>query len=167
MKRTLIVNGGEQTIEILAPAPACRFRLGEGAERAADVAIPAPGVYSILLDGRSYDAHVERTPSHLIVTVQGQRFEIEVHDPRRWSRHAPGRQGEGVETITAPMPGKVVRVLAAPGDEVKTGQGILVVEAMKMQNEMKAARPGRVLTLTVQEGATVTAGEVLATIGAP
>jgi biotin carboxyl carrier protein len=63
------------------------------------------------------------------------------------------------------MPGKVVRVLVAVGDEVAAGQGLLVVEAMKMQNEMKAPRPGKVLSLSAAEGSTVTAGEVLATIG--
>ena len=62
------------------------------------------------------------------------------------------------------MPGKVVRVLVAPGDAVETGQGLVVVEAMKMQNEMKAARAGRVLSVAAREGATVTAGEVLATV---
>jgi biotin carboxyl carrier protein len=62
------------------------------------------------------------------------------------------------------MPGKVVRVLAAPGDEVVAGQGIVVVEAMKMQNELKANRTGRVLSVAAKEGATVNAGELLATI---
>jgi biotin carboxyl carrier protein len=62
------------------------------------------------------------------------------------------------------MPGKVVRVLIAPGDSVETGQGLIVVEAMKMQNEMKATRAGRVLSVTVKEGATVSAGQILATI---
>jgi biotin carboxyl carrier protein len=76
-----------------------------------------------------------------------------------------GKQGrEGVETITAPMPGKVVRVLVAPGDAVEAGQGLVVVEAMKMQNEMKASLAGRVATVPAREGATVAAGEVLATI---
>jgi biotin carboxyl carrier protein len=63
------------------------------------------------------------------------------------------------------MPGKVIRVLAAPGDEVVPGQGIVVVEAMKMQNELKSNRTGRVLSVQAKEGATVTAGELLATIG--
>lgn len=166
MKLNLTVNGVDQQIEILSPAPACRFRLGEGAERTADVALPAPGVYSILLDGRSYDAQVERTARHLIVTLEGHHFEIEVRDPRRWSRQAAGRAGSDIETIAAPMPGKVVRVLVVPGDAVEAGQGLMVVEAMKMQNEMKASRAGRVLTVSAKEGATVTAGEVLATIGA-
>ena len=165
MKLNLKVNGNPREIEILSREPACRFRL-DGAERAADVTMPEPGLYSILLDGHSYDVQVERTPRHLIVVLRGHRFEIEVHDPRRWSRQAAGRRGGDLETITAPMPGKVVRVLAAQGEAVEPGQGILVVEAMKMQNELKATRAGRVISVTVQEGATVTAGEVLATIGA-
>lgn len=167
MKLNLTIDGAEEQIEILAGAPSCRFRLGGGPERVADVAMPAAGVYSILLDGRSYDVQVERAPRHLIVVVQGHRFEIEVRDPRRWSRQSAGGRGEDVETIAAPMPGKVVRVLVAAGDTVEAGQGLLVVEAMKMQNEMKAARAGHVLSVTAREGATVTAGEVLATVGRP
>ena len=164
MKLNLIVDGTPQEIEILAPAPHSRFRLDGGVERAADVAVPGPGLYSILLDGRSYDVQVERTPRHLVVVLDGYRFEIDVHDPRRWSGRSENQRGADVETILAPMPGKVVRVLVAAGDAVEPGQGILVVEAMKMQNEMKAARAGRVIAVTVKEGATVSAGEVLATI---
>ena len=164
MKLNLVVNGAAQEIEILAPAPACRFRLSNGAEQAVDVEIPEPGVYSVLLDGRSYDARVERTAQHVIVVVEGHRFEIEVRDPRRWSRRSDAAGGGGVATLVAPMPGKVVRVLAAPGDAVEAGQGLVVVEAMKMQNEMKAPRAGRVVTITAKEGATVAAGDVLATV---
>lgn len=167
MKLNLAVNGVKQQIEILVPRLGCRFRLGQGPERTADVATPEPGVYSVLLDGRSYDTHVERAIGHLIVSVQGHRFEIEVRDPRRWSPKAAGDRGGDIETVLAPMPGKVVRVLVAPGDTVEAGQGVMVVEAMKMQNEMKAPRRGLVLAVTAQEGATVTAGEVLATIGSP
>jgi biotin carboxyl carrier protein len=165
MKLTLCTEGGEQPIEILASAPRYRFRLGDAAERSADVEIPEPGVYSVLLDGRVYDARVEETPAGLLVIViDGYRFEIEVRDPRRWSRKDAARASGGVETVAAPMPGKVVRVLVAPGDMVAAGQGLLVVEAMKMQNEMKASRDGRILSVTAKEGATVAAGEVLARI---
>ena len=101
----------------------------------------------------------------MVVVIDGFRFEIDVRDPRRFRRSAGGRGGEGVQTIVAPMPGKVVRVLVAPGDSVEAGQGLMVVEAMKMQNEMKAARAGSVLSVSAREGATVAAGEVLATIG--
>ena len=76
----------------------------------------------------------------------------------------PAAGAEGLQTVVAPMPGKIVRVLIAPGDAVETGQGLIVVEAMKMQNEIKATRAGRVLSVAVKEGATVSAGEILATI---
>ncbi len=165
MKRTLTINGRDCVIEILAPAPACRFRLEDQANREAHVESPEPGVYSILIEGRSYDAFVTETPAGLAVSVDGHRFEVTVRDPRQWSRTAAGQGGEGVQTIASPMPGKVVRLLAAAGDEVQPGQGIVVVEAMKMQNEMKADRAGKVLALPAREGATVTAGEVLATVG--
>ncbi|SPE42508.1 Biotin/lipoyl attachment domain-containing protein [Candidatus Sulfopaludibacter sp. SbA3] len=165
MKLDLTIQGAPGRIEILAPGPACRFRLDEGPLRDADVEVPEPGVYSVLMDGHSYEARVEETPGGLVVVIDGFRFEMSVHDPRRFSRKSSGRGGEGVQTVAAPMPGKVVRVLVAPGDAVEAGQGIVVVEAMKMQNEMKASRAGRVLTVSVKEGATVSAGDTLATIG--
>jgi biotin carboxyl carrier protein len=167
MKFTLSVNGREDHIELLSPAPACRFRLGnsDGAEREASVESPQSGVYSVLLDGRSYDAYVEETPAGIVVVViNGYRFEIEARDPRRWSRKSSGRGGDAVQSILSPMPGKIVRVLVAPGETVEAGQGIVVVEAMKMQNEMKATRAGVVLKVPAKEGATVAAGELLATI---
>ncbi len=165
MKLALTFHGGpEDLIEILSPAPDCRFRLGEGPERAAQVETPEPGVYSVLMDGRSYEARVEEHAGGLVVVIEGYRFEIDVRDPRRF-RRAPGTSGaSGMQTVSAPMPGKVVRVLAAVGDTVDAGQGLLVVEAMKMQNEMKSPRAGKVASISVKEGATVAAGEVLATI---
>jgi biotin carboxyl carrier protein len=165
LKLALTINGVEQTIDLLTPAPACRFQLGESPQRSAHVQMPEPGVYSILLEGRSYDVYVEETPGGVVVSVQGYDFEVDVRDPRRWSRKAASRGGDGVQTIASPMPGKVVRVLVAVGDPLQAGQGIVVVEAMKMQNEMKALRAGKVLSLPAKEGATVAAGEILATIG--
>jgi biotin carboxyl carrier protein len=165
MKLSVRIGEKEEQFEMLAPAPACRFRLDDGEERSAAVEVPEPCVYSVLLDGRSYDARVEETAGPLVVVIDGYRFEVEVRDPRRRSRQPGGRAGEGVQTVAAPMPGKVVRVLVAAGDAVTAGQGLLVVEAMKMQNEMKAPRAGTVLSLAAREGATVAAGEALATIG--
>ena len=163
MKLQLSVNGSPDEIEILSPAPSCRFRFGS-TDRSAEVRVAEPGVYSVLIDGRCYDASVERTPQALVVTIDGHRFEIEVRDPRRWSGSASASTAAGRQTLTAPMPGKVVRVLVSAGDPVEAGQGILVVEAMKMQNELKAARAGTVVALHTREGATVTAGEALAAI---
>jgi len=164
MKRELAIDGHESTIELLSSAPECRFRF-DGADREALVVSPEAGVYSILIDGRSYEAFVEETPTGLAVSVNGHRFEIDVRDPREWSRKMAGQGGEAAQTIVSPMPGKVVRVLVTAGEQVVAGQGIVVVEAMKMQNEMKANRAGTVQTLPAKEGATVMAGEVLATVG--
>jgi biotin carboxyl carrier protein len=151
-------------IELSRDGEQWRFRLQGSAERTARVCEAEPSVYSVLIDGRSYDARVEETPVGLVVVIGGHRFEIGVRDPRRMSRKHGGPGHEGLQNVTAPMPGKIVRVLVAPGDEVAAGQGLLVVEAMKMQNELKALRPGRVSTISAREGATVSAGEVLATI---
>jgi biotin carboxyl carrier protein len=164
MKLDLILNGSPRRIEILQPVPDCRFQLAGGPVREAQVEIPEPGVYSVLMDGRSYDARVEEHPDCVVVVIDGYRFEIEVRDPRRWSAKGARRGADGVHTVTAPMPGKLVRVLVARGDVVAPGQGLVVVEAMKMQNEMKAPRAGKVLSVPVKEGATVAAGEVLATL---
>lgn len=124
-----------------------------------------PGVYSVLVDGRSYEARVEQSDGCLVVFIDGHRFEVEIQDPRRWSRH-PGKPGiAGRLHVTAPMPGKIVRLLVAEGDTVEAGQGLLVVEAMKMQNEMKSTRAGQVVEVRVQDGATVSAGDTLVVIG--
>lgn len=165
MKLALTINGKEDHIEMLSSRPDCRFQLDGSLVRDAGVENPEPGVYSVLMDGRSYDARVEETPGGLVVVIDGYRFEIEVRDPRRRTRGLGGRDGEGLQSLAAPMPGKVVRILSAPGDAVEAGQGIVVVEAMKMQNEMKALRPGKVLSVPVKEGDTVAAGQILATIG--
>jgi biotin carboxyl carrier protein len=164
VKLELTIDGAEKRIEVLANEPACRFRLGEEAERNAHVEVAEPGVYSVLMDGRSYDAHVEETPAGLVVTIDGQRFEIEVRDPRRWEPKSGTRGAEGVQAVAAPMPGKIVRVLVAAGDAVEAGQGLVVVEAMKMQNEMKALRGARVVSVAAKAGDTVTAGQVLLTL---
>jgi biotin carboxyl carrier protein len=156
MKLNLTINGREERIELSSS----RFRIGDGPERAASVEMPQPGIYSVLLDGCSYQARVEDG----VVTVNGFRYEIEVRDPRRWSRQSrTGARGHA-QDIKAPMPGKVVRVLVAVGDAVEAGQGIVVVEAMKMQNELKAPSPGKIVSIAAKVGATAAAGEVLATI---
>src|SRR5207249_5963578 len=103
MKLALTIDGRADTIEILVPVPACRFQLGDAGPRDANVESPEPGVYSVLLDGRSYDAFVEDTAAGLVVTIEGQRFEVEVRDPRRWSRRSAGAGAGTVQSILSPM----------------------------------------------------------------
>jgi biotin carboxyl carrier protein len=138
----------------------CHFRLESEEERVAEVRNVEPGVYLILSAGRSFEVRVDGST----VSVGGRTFEFEVVDPRRWNRERGGSHSEGRQNIAAAMPGKVVRVLVSEGDVVEAGQGLVVVEAMKMQNEMEAPRSGRVVALSVAPGATVSAGQILVAI---
>ncbi len=83
---------------------------------------------------------------------------------RRWGAGAISSAGAGPQRVTAPMPGKIVKVLVRPGDPVKARQGLVVVEAMKMENELRAARDGRVKDVHVTEGALVEAGRLLVVV---
>jgi biotin carboxyl carrier protein len=124
-----------------------------------------PGIFSILLEGRSYEVKIAPGANgFLYVDLGGRRSAVEVRDPRSFSRNRHAGIGHGRQTISAPMPGKVVRVLVREGDIVQAGAGLIVVEAMKMQNELKAPKAGTVIRLSVQEGGTVAAGEPLVVI---
>jgi biotin carboxyl carrier protein len=158
------IDGAPARLEIERQGDHCRFRLGDQQERSAELAEVEPGVYSVLLDGRSYEARAEPGEDCAWITIRGHRFRVAITDPRRWSRADARAPGQDRETVTASMPGKIVRVLVKPGESVAAGQGILVVEAMKMQNEMKTRRGGTVVTVAVREGETVAAGAILATI---
>ena len=102
-------------------------------------------------------------PGELLVGLEGRTIKVVVNGRRSAHSEAEGH-GHGQVTITAPMPGRVVRVLVAPGDEVAARQGVVVVEAMKMENELRAPRAGRVKEVSVAAGASVEAGRVLAVI---
>ena len=130
-----------------------------------DAVILAEGSYSLLLDGSSFDVTVQRSLTHYSVTVNGVQFEVALRDPRQLGHQTgAGEDLDGLASVTAPMPGKLVRLVVAEGDSVKEGQGVAVVEAMKMQNELTAPKSGTVEKLCVIEGQAVNAGEVLFTI---
>jgi biotin carboxyl carrier protein len=158
------IDGVPARLEVHRDGEMHRFRLGDGPERQAQLAEVEPGVFSVLLDGRSYEARAEPGENCAWVTVRGRRFQIAIIDPRRWTESNARVHGHDRETIVASMPGKIVRILVQPGETVVAGQGVIVVEAMKMQNEMKARRAGRVAAVPVHEGETVAAGAILATI---
>jgi biotin carboxyl carrier protein len=129
------------------------------------VAQVEPGVYSVLLEGRSFE--VRTIPAHegLRLELNGRRFTAEVRDPRDRGQRSAAALGTGRQNVAAPMPGKVIRVLVREGDAVELGQGLVVVEAMKMQNEMKALRSGHVVEVRVRDGDTVSAGDTLVVLG--
>lgn len=112
-------------------------------------------------DRRVIDAAVrERPRGGLVIQLVGASVEATV-DGRRFRREARDEPAGGEQRTIAPMPGRVVRVLVRPGDEVAAGQGLVVVEAMKMENELVAAGPGRVVDVTVTDGEAVEAGRLL------
>jgi biotin carboxyl carrier protein len=122
----------------------------------------------LIFNGRVFDCRVEgraESGKPVDVFIGTDRFSVTLTDPKRL-RSSAGETAQADEAarIIAPMPGKVVRVLVSPGDHVEAGAGIVVVEAMKMQNEMKSPKAGRVSALSVQVGATVNGGDVLAVI---
>ena len=130
----------------------------------ADAVEIAPNTLSLLLDGQSYEVHITPSPDGVLKLQTGlQEFTAEVADPRAWRGRRHGAlEAEGRQQVVAPMPGKVVRVLVEAGDKVEAGQGLLVVEAMKMQNEIRSPKGGTVERLHVKEGQPVNAGDVLA-----
>lgn len=131
----------------------------------ADAVEVSPGIYSILKDGAAFELRVERAAAGLTVVVAGRRLEARVLDPRQWQGRRGGAvEAEGRQQITAPMPGKVVRVLVRQGEKVEAGRGLLVVEAMKMQNEIRSPKTGTVERLLVTDGQAVNAGDVVAVV---
>jgi biotin carboxyl carrier protein len=137
----------------------------DGREFPVDVTYGQNGVLSLLLGGRSYEVKQEIVGTETNIVVGHERFTASVRDPRSFrSRNRAGASEQGVMKIKAPMPGKVVRVLAGVGTPVEAGQSVLVIEAMKMQNELKAPKTGVVKKINVAEGAAVDAGQALAEV---
>src|SRR5271169_5925560 len=131
-----------------------------------DAALTARDVMSVLVGGKAYEVKRERSlQGELHLVIGSARYAVDVQDPRSLrTRRAVGGGEAGPQKITAPMPGKIVRILVQEKEEVKAGQGIVVMEAMKMQNEMKSPKDGRVQKILTAEGSTVNAGDTLAII---
>jgi biotin carboxyl carrier protein len=138
--------------------------------RAYDIEIsePEPNIYLFKREGRIYQAFVspEASPTgEISVSVGNSQFNIRLIDPKRLHGAASDSAGtDGPAEIRTAMPGKIVRVLVETGEEVAKGQGVIVVEAMKMQNELKSPRNGIVKEILFGVDTTVSSGDVLVTI---
>jgi biotin carboxyl carrier protein len=137
----------------------------DNAQGEADWVEIAPGVYSILVGGRSHEVHIAAISSErgapagsYDATLGKRRYRLEVRDPRRRRHFGTEEMHEGPREIVAPMPGKIIRILVSENQEVVQGEGLVVIEAMKMQNELCAPRSGRVEKIYVNEGAGVEMG---------
>ena len=154
-----------RVIELERDGVAWRVTL-DGRTVAVDAVEIAPNTLSILLNGQSFEINMTPSPDGKLKLQTGSReFIAEVIDPRAWSgRRHGGVEAEGRQQIVAPMPGKVVRLLVKEGDRVEAGQGLLVVEAMKMQNEIRSPKSGTVERVLAKEGQPVNAGDVLCVV---
>jgi biotin carboxyl carrier protein len=165
MKYEVLIEGNLHQVEIE------RTEMGfdcnvDGEAFSLDVVMTARDVLSILHNGHNYEAKREYSQlgeTHII--VGSERFAAEVRDPRSLrSRRAAAGVEAGPAKIIAPMAGIVIRLLVKQGDEVEAGQGVAVVEAMKMQNELKSSKKGKVTRIAVKEAAAVNAGDLLAIV---
>src|ERR1700736_1264713 len=151
-----------QTVELERVGDQWRIILN-GEQLDADVSEIAPNTLSILIRGESHEIRVARSSEGMLKIQTGLReFTAEVTDQRSWRGRRLGHvEMEGRQQITAPMAGKGVRLLVTAGEKVKIGQGLLVVEAMKMQNEIRSTKSGTVERLLAEQGQAVNAGETL------
>jgi acetyl/propionyl-CoA carboxylase alpha subunit len=132
-----------------------------------DAVLARPDVLSLRIGNQAYEIkseHVGGGNNDWHVWVGSVRFASEVRDPRALRSRARVADEQGPRKLTAPMPGKVVRVLVREGDAVEAGAGVLVVEAMKMQNEIKSPKKGTIQKMLAAEGVAVNAGDVLAIV---
>ncbi|MCI0390116.1 MAG: biotin/lipoyl-binding protein [Acidobacteria bacterium] len=165
MKIELVIDGQIIEVEFSFAGGVAQLTFG-GVTREALVSEPEPGLFTIIINDRVYRCALEKFPSGAIeVIVNGKRIPVAARD----KKHLRGQAGASADAsgqvkLSSPMPGKVVRVMLNAGDEVAAHQGVLVVEAMKMQNEVQSPKAGKVAEIKVAEGQTVNAGEVLAVI---
>jgi biotin carboxyl carrier protein len=157
------IDGKNYRLELNHPEGRWECRL-DGRAVEVDAVLARRDVLSVLIGGKAYEIKRERTATDMHLWVGSVRYAVQVRDPRSLRSRASADDGKGPRKLVAPMPGKVVRVLVREEAEVEAGQGILVVEAMKMQNEIKSPKKGVVRKMVAVEGAAVNAGDVLAVV---
>jgi biotin carboxyl carrier protein len=139
-----------------------RYTVGlDGTPFEVEVAAAGPHLSSLIVDGESHEVGLARRPGGVDVVLAGEAVAV---DLTAGAASVPPRRAHGPARLVSPMPGRVVRVLCAPGGEVAAGQGLLVVEAMKMENEIRAPRAGVVGEVAVREGQAVEAGALLVVV---
>jgi biotin carboxyl carrier protein len=170
----ITIDGKNYRLELARAEGRWSCRL-DGHEVEVDAVLARPDVLSLRVGNQAYEVKLERAGgakgdnnglqnNDWQVWVCNARFACEVRDPRALRSRARAADDHGPRKLTAPMSGKVVRVLAREGDAVEAGAGVLVVEAMKMQNEIKSPKKGTIQKMLAAEGVAVNAGDVLAIV---
>jgi len=166
MKRELIVtaDGRDRTVVVEGPLPDGRFRVTiDGQTREVDAKPIRPGTWSLVLDGASFVVDLDKRRNGVAASVGASEAMLQVEDAlhRRLASAASPRGAARGETIRAPIAGKVVKVLVAVGDTVAPGSPVIVLEAMKMENELVSERGGTVAQVAKQAGQAVDTGDLL------
>ena len=164
MKYTAVVQGQNVEIELNRKPHSVIEAVIGGRRYTLQGRAVEPGVYWLTQDNRSLEVGVSQSADVYMVSLLGNRIPVEILDTRNALRRAAQQGQDGVVQIRAPMPGKVIKLLVAVGAEVEPNQGIVVLEAMKMQNEIKSPKKGIVRKLGVAEGAAVNSNDLLATV---
>jgi biotin carboxyl carrier protein len=163
MTYEIAIDGKNYRLELSQTEGLWKCRL-DGREIEVDAVLARPNVLSLRIGNKAYEVKCERVSNDVHIWVGSRRFAPEVRDPRSLRSRGGTADEHGPRKLTAPMPGKVVRVLLAEGAAVEAGEGVLVVEAMKMQNEVKSPKKGTIQKILVTEGSAVNAGDVLAIV---
>ncbi len=164
MKLEVSSGSNRFEIEIASPPGSRRVRIADQEADCDWVRLP-DGSYSLILDGRVYDVSVSLDTDTCTVAGRAGHHQLRIYDPRRLSgRTRPEHSQAGLRRVCAEMPGKVVRLLVKQGDKVSYDQGLLVLEAMKMQNEIRAPKNGVVSEIGVRDNSAVNTGDFLLSI---
>lgn len=168
MKYLIEIDGESIELDLTVSDAGAAVRLEE-TELTAELASVAPGgPHSLLLDGESYEGYVQPVEDGYRIILNGQVFQVSVEEAARARLHGlaggGGRHEGGVTNIPAPMPGLVVGVPVEVGQAVKRGETVVILQAMKMENELRAPRDGTIKEIHAQAGDTVAQGQVLVTL---
>lgn len=168
VKREVVVTADhrEHTVSVEGPLEGgATFKIAiDGVERVVDARRVRPGTWSLLVDGKQFVVDLDPRKGAIAASVGASEVTLRVEDAlhrRLASAAGAGRVVARGETIRAPIAGKVVKLLVAVGDQVEPGSAVIVLEAMKMENELVAERGGTVVSVTKQPGQAVDSGEVL------
>ena len=162
MKYIATLDGTTHVVEVFGGDGRYRLTIGDDVWDV-DARLTAQGIYSLLIGGVSYVADVVDREGTCVVDVGGEAYEVLVEEQTRWIIRTKGGAAGAAhgQTLTAPLPGKITHVAVRPGDRVQTGDTLVVIEAMKMENEFKAAAAGTVAEVRVSAGQAVNPGDVL------
>lgn len=159
-----IVEGRKLRVEVAGRGPRYDVTV-DGRRLVVDWHETGNGFVSLRVDGRAVELGLERRASGCVVVFPDDRLGVELNDTLRGGALQERAAVTGPLRLKAPMPGKIVRVLTPPGTAVRAGQGLLVMEAMKMENEIRSPRAGLVQEIAVRDGQAVDTGALLAVVG--